>query len=48
MSVLSFPQEVLNTHHLAGVLGSPLEAGENMYGDLQGRYAESDDYHVVD
>ena len=48
MSILSIPREALNTHHLAGVLSSPLEAGENMYRDLQGRYVESDDYHVVD
>ena len=34
-TVLSIPQEALNTHNLAGVLGSPLEAGANLYRDLQ-------------
>ena len=37
-SVLSIPPEALDTHHLAGVLGSPLEAGENMYRDLRYTY----------
>ena len=36
--VLSIPQEDLDTHSHAGVLGSPLEAGEHMYRDLQDRY----------
>ena len=36
--VLSIPQEALDTHSNAGVLGSPLEAGEDMYRDLQYRY----------
>lgn len=51
LCILSIPRDALNTHHLAGVLSSPLEAGENMYRDLQGRYhdiVESDDYHAVD
>ena len=38
--VLSIPQKALDTNHLAGVLGSPLEVGENMYQDLQDRYLE--------
>ena len=33
--VLSIPQEALSVHRLAGVLGNPLEAGKNMYSDLQ-------------
>ena len=36
--VLSIPPEALDTHHLAGVLGSPLKAGENMYSDLHNQY----------
>ena len=36
--VLSIPPEALDTHSHAGVLGSPLEAGEHMYRDLQYRY----------
>ena len=36
--VLSITPEALDTHSHAGVLGSPLEAGENMYRDLQDRY----------
>ena len=36
--VLSIPQEALDTHQLAGVLGSPLEAGEKMYEDLKRKY----------
>ena len=36
--VLSIPSEALDTHSHAGVLGSPLGAGENMYRDLQERY----------
>ena len=49
-TVLSIPQEDLETHLLAGMLGSPLEAGENMYCDLQNRYVGtiSDDYQEVD
>ena len=37
-TVLSIPQEALHTHNLAGVLGSPLAAGENLYSDLRNRY----------
>ena len=40
--MLSIPEEALVTHHLAGVLGSPLEAGENMYHDLHVRYLAND------
>ena len=42
--VLSIPLEALDTHNLAGVLGSPLKAGENMYRDLQNRYCMEDDH----
>jgi hypothetical protein len=45
--VLSIPQEALDTHHLAGVLGSPLKAGERMYEDLQTRYIEVDYYAII-
>ena len=46
--VLSIPQEDLETHQLAGVLGSVLEAGENMYCGLRDRYLETDgDYQEV-
>lgn len=40
--VLSIPPAAVDTHHLAGVLGSPLDAGESMYKDLQYRYASRD------
>ena len=40
--VLSIPEEALVTHPLAGVLGSPLEAGENLYHDLRVRYLAND------
>ena len=33
-AVLYIPPEALDTDHLDGVLGSPLEAGENMYCDF--------------
>ena len=48
-TVLSISREDLETHLLAGVLGSPLESGENMYCDLQNRYVgtDSDDYQEV-
>ena len=36
--VLSIPEEDSSTNPLAGVLGAPLEAGENMYSQLQNRY----------
>ena len=36
--VLSIPQEALDSHFHAGVLGSSLDAGERMYTDLQNRY----------
>ena len=39
--VLVIPQEDINTHQLAGVLGAPLAAGERMYIDLQNRYVFS-------
>jgi hypothetical protein len=46
--VLSIPREALNTHNLAGVLGSPLEAGANMYRDLQNKYYDNADYQELD
>ena len=48
--VLSIPPEALDTHHLAGVLGSPLEAGENMYPDLHNQYmySQDNDYQELD
>ena len=36
--VLNIPEEDSSTNPLAGVLGAPLEAGENMYSQLQRRY----------
>ena len=47
--VLSVPTEILGTHHLAGVLGSPLEAGQSLYRDLQDRYLQMEvDYQEID
>ena len=43
-AILSTPQEALDTHSLAGVLGSTLSAGENMYRDLQNRYMVEEDH----
>ena len=37
------PPEARDSHHLAGVLGSPLEAGENMYPDLHNQYFSDHD-----
>ena len=45
--VLSIPQEALDTHQLAGVLGSPLKAGERMYEDLQIRYIKVEYYAII-
>lgn len=46
--VLSVSTGMLGAHHLAGVLGSPLEAGESLYRDLQDRYLQvDDDYQVL-
>ena len=49
-AILSIPQEAIDTHSLAGVLGSTLKAGENMYRELQNRYTAEDDhdYQEVD
>ena len=44
--VLSIPQETLDAHKLAGVLGSPLEVGKNMYKDLQDKPCSK--YNVYD
>ena len=53
--VLNIPEEDSSTNPLAGVLGAPLEAGENMYSDLQRRYVDyssrkvtDDDYFEID
>lgn len=40
-TVLAIPQEDLDTHLLAGVLGAPLEAGDKMYMDLRFKYHNS-------
>ncbi len=54
-AVLSIPEEDSSTHPLAGVLGAPLEAGENVYTQLQNRYIDyaarketDQDYFEVD
>ena len=45
--MLSIPPEALDSHHLAAVIGSPLEAGENMYIYLHDKYLETDhDYEM--
>ena len=36
--VLEIPNEALSSHPQAGQLGAPLEAGENMYLELQHTY----------
>ena len=36
--MLSIPQEALDAHKLAGVLGSPIEVGKGMYSDLQDKH----------
>ena len=36
--VLSIPPEALDVHYLAGLLGSPLDVGQEMYLDMQYRY----------
>ena len=38
--VLNIPEEDSSTNPLAGVLGAPLEAGENMYTGVQKRYID--------
>ena len=40
--VLSIPQDAIETHQLAGVLGAPLEAGDKMYQDIQNTYVNQD------
>ena len=44
--VLLIPQEALDSHELAGVLGSPLEIGKKTYKDLQDKYCS--EYNVYD
>ena len=53
--VLNIPEEDSSTNPLAGVLGAPLEAGENMYSELQRRYVDyaarketDEDYFEID
>ncbi len=36
--ILHFPEEDASSHQLAEIIGGPLEAGENMYLDLQTKY----------
>lgn len=36
--LLEIPEDALISHELAGVLGAPVEAGQNMYIDLQQTY----------
>lgn len=47
--LLFIPSEVLSTHRLAGVLGSPLEAGKQMYTELQNQYLSdsNEDYESI-
>ena len=47
--LLFIPSEALSTHKLAGVLGSPIEAGRGMYADLQNQYLSDSngDYESV-
>ena len=45
--VLSIPQEDLDTHPQAGLLGSALTAGERMFNDLQNRYTEMPYFEVI-
>lgn len=45
--VLAIPQEAIETHQLAGVLGSPLSAGEKMYSDLAKQYEEVVYYDII-
>ena len=37
-TVLRIPSDDAGTHSMAATLGAPLEAGDNMYHDLQGIY----------
>ena len=37
-TVLRIPSDDAGTHSMAATLGAPLEAGDNMYRDLQGLY----------
>ena len=36
--VLKIPSDALSSHPQAGELGAPLEAGQNMYSELQHTY----------
>ena len=36
--LLEIPEEALSSHPQAGELGAPLEAGQNMYSELQRTY----------
>ena len=53
--VLNIPEEDSSSNPLAGVLGAPLEAGENMYTSVQKRYIDyvakketDEDYFEID
>ncbi len=53
--VLDIPEEDSSTNPLSVVLGAPLEAGENMYSQLQSRYIDyaarketEEDYFEID
>ena len=43
--MLSIPQEALDAHKLAGVLGSSLEVGKGMYSDLQNKYCSENNIY---
>ena len=47
-TVLRIPQKDLHVHKLAGVLGSPLEAGKNMYTDLQNKHLSESENDLYD
>ncbi len=46
--LLGIPKKDFSTHPMAGVLGAPLEAGENMYTRLQKRYRNYDNKAVTE
>ena len=45
--ILHIPEEALETHKQAGVLGAPIEAGDKMYEDLQKTYLERINFRSV-
>ena len=48
LTLLHIPQKDLHAHKLAGVLGSPLEAGKNMYTDLQNKHLSESKNNLYD